>query len=206
MDSRRSSYQGQLIEAALAGAFPEYRDHLTQGEIDDFVICSLNAETDPRWLDLALQELQPLVQAEMRRLRSLHPEIQRQEVLTAIAPSSSPKASRDSNAPDEMLAHDAPEGKNVRAMESGQAPLPECPTTVLYLCLSKKDREAFIGDFQDEFQQAAERLGRTRASLYYTWEVLKEIGPVVWPRLRKLTLRLAGMLGLTEAVRRWFGT
>ena len=91
---------------------------------------------------------------------------------------------------------------NTKTEETLDYHLPHTSTSVLYFLLNRKDREAFLGDMQEEYRVAIERIGPAFAKVWYATQVLKEIVPVLWPRIKKL----AGILGLTEAVRRWIGS
>jgi hypothetical protein len=53
-----------------------------------------------------------------------------------------------------------------------------------------------------EFHKAVGRIGRFWAKLWYAKEVVSEIHPVVWPRIR----RLAGLVTVVEVFRRWMGS
>ena len=81
-------------------------------------------------------------------------------------------------------------------------PFPRTSMAFLYFLLPKRHRENFIGDMQAEFNMAADRMGPFWAKLWFSKEVLSEIGPVLWPRLR----RLAGLVTFLEVVRRWIGS
>ena len=91
---------------------------------------------------------------------------------------------------------------NIEGRPTQAAQLPQTLTATLYFFLSKADREAFIGDMQEEHSLAVERIGLRRAEIWYLKQVLTEIGPVMWPRIKKL----ARILGFTEAIRRWIGS
>ena len=78
-------------------------------------------------------------------------------------------------------------------------PLLQSFSDVLTIVLSKEYRESFVGDIEEEYCATIAEVGCNKAQLWFVKQVLKEIGPVLWPRFKKL----AGLVGLTETVRRW---
>ena len=89
-----------------------------------------------------------------------------------------------------------------RSISGISTPLPRTPAALLYFLLPKHHRENFLGDMEHEYRKAVERIGTLWAKLWFSKEVLSEVGPVLWPRLR----RLAGLVTFLEVVRRWIGS
>jgi hypothetical protein len=57
---------------------------------------------------------------------------------------------------------------------------------ILYLLMSPADCEALIGDLVEIYRNLVERLGKTRAELWYTKQVLTSIQPLLSSWVRRL--------------------
>ena len=57
---------------------------------------------------------------------------------------------------------------------------------ILHLLMSRADCEALIGDLEEQYRILVERLGKTRADLWYT----KQVFTSIWPLLRDSVRRL----------------
>lgn len=77
---------------------------------------------------------------------------------------------------------------------------------VLYLLLSKEDRESIPGDLQEEFSEIIlPRFGRRKAWLWYWAQVVRSILPLVASRALRL-LKFVVFAKITATVARWLGS
>lgn len=69
---------------------------------------------------------------------------------------------------------------------------------LLYLFLKKTEREALVGDLQEEYSEVLSKFGRKKAKLFF----YKQVGGSLWPLLRR-TLIKWGLFGwAAELIRR----
>jgi hypothetical protein len=64
--------------------------------------------------------------------------------------------------------------------------VPKAAEYILFLVLSKKDRDAVLGDLEETFHEAYAKYGLRKAQFAYWFQVLNSIGPFVWARASKL--------------------
>jgi hypothetical protein len=87
---------------------------------------------------------------------------------------------------------------------------------ILYLLMSPADCEALIGDLEELYRNLVERLGKTRADLWYTKQVLTSIWPLLSSSVRRLgsstvvnalclVLRFCGLGGMAEDLKQLSG-
>jgi hypothetical protein len=87
---------------------------------------------------------------------------------------------------------------------------------ILHLLMSRADCEALIGDLEEQYRILVERLGKTKADLWYTKQVSTSIWPLLRDSVRRLTnstvinvlclvLRFWGLGGLAEELKQISG-
>lgn len=63
---------------------------------------------------------------------------------------------------------------------------PRVAETLVQLLAPKKLVDPLLGDLQEKFEKYAQRHGIERARRYYWTQVVREIGPIVWRRIKRL--------------------
>lgn len=97
------------------------------------------------------------------------------------------------------------QGDSARASHVATVP-PKGAEFVLYLLLSKEDRESIPGDLQEEFIEVIlPRFGRRRASVWYWTQVVRSILPLATARLLRL-VKFVIFARITATVARWLGS
>lgn len=59
---------------------------------------------------------------------------------------------------------------------------------LLFLLGSKRTVDAIVGDFEQLFRADLAEFGVVRARRRYWWRVLRNIGPAVWAKVKKISL------------------
>lgn len=80
---------------------------------------------------------------------------------------------------------------SVKSLPNEQTESPKPAQLLLYLLLPKKQREAVIGDLEEQYTEACQRLGKRGADIWYFVEVMKSVWPILAAWGKKL-LKLGG--------------
>lgn len=76
-------------------------------------------------------------------------------------------------------------------LNKGQAVLNRPPKTaeyLIYLLISRKNREVMLGDLEEDFQEVRKKFGLRKAKFHYWFQVLRSIPPLIGASVIKMVV------------------
>ena len=88
--------------------------------------------------------------------------------------------------------------KIVYAVEPETLP-PRNAKFILLIFLSKKAREACLGDLEETFYEIVEEFGPRRAKFWYWSQIIRSLSPWIWTLTKRVGIGGGGFFGLNKA-------
>jgi hypothetical protein len=77
---------------------------------------------------------------------------------------------------------------------------PQNATFLLHCCLSKHDRECFLGDLEEDYKTVLKDFGPRRAGIFYWSQALRSIAPILWAGVKRSAI-ITAIIGSLDWLR-----